>query len=136
MPRNVNSGKNAINPPASNPVQILPVTSAAARNANQTASTENRSEEHTSELQSPMHLVCRLLLEKNMRIVLLWQFAEGDDSNANVTSRAKCHARASPGQAEAQPGLAELRHGKIQLFLNDTAPSEIYPLALHDELPI
>src|SRR5438876_8886723 len=27
-------------------------------------STENRSEEHTSELQSPVHLVCRLLLEK------------------------------------------------------------------------
>src|SRR5690348_18167661 len=25
----------------------------------------NRSEEHTSELQSPVHLVCRLLLEKN-----------------------------------------------------------------------
>src|ERR1017187_10893002 len=25
----------------------------------------NRSEEHTSELQSPMYLVCRLLLEKN-----------------------------------------------------------------------
>src|SRR5437762_11312518 len=28
-------------------------------------STETRSEEHTSELQSPMYLVCRLLLEKN-----------------------------------------------------------------------
>src|SRR4051794_41751518 len=26
--------------------------------------TEERSEEHTSELQSPVHLVCRLLLEK------------------------------------------------------------------------
>src|SRR5437879_11019794 len=26
---------------------------------------ETRSEEHTSELQSPMYLVCRLLLEKN-----------------------------------------------------------------------
>src|SRR5437762_9274755 len=26
--------------------------------------TANRSEEHTSELQSPMYLVCRLLLEK------------------------------------------------------------------------
>src|SRR5690348_17512682 len=25
----------------------------------------HRSEEHTSELQSPVHLVCRLLLEKN-----------------------------------------------------------------------
>src|SRR2546429_6668999 len=29
-----------------------------------------RSEEHTSELQSRLHLVCRLLLEKKKRIVL------------------------------------------------------------------
>src|SRR5258708_18616087 len=29
---------------------------------------EERSEEHTSELQSPDHLVCRLLLEKKNRI--------------------------------------------------------------------
>src|SRR5438876_2797086 len=28
-----------------------------------------RSEEHTSELQSPVHLVCRLLLEKKNRII-------------------------------------------------------------------
>src|ERR1017187_10596457 len=28
-----------------------------------------RSEEHTSELQSPMYLVCRLLLEKNNNII-------------------------------------------------------------------
>src|SRR5438876_5948406 len=28
------------------------------------ARTKTRSEEHTSELQSPVHLVCRLLLEK------------------------------------------------------------------------
>src|SRR5690348_18179580 len=28
------------------------------------AKAEGRSEEHTSELQSPVHLVCRLLLEK------------------------------------------------------------------------
>src|SRR5690348_18075565 len=28
-----------------------------------------RSEEHTSELQSPVHLVCRLLLEKKKRTV-------------------------------------------------------------------
>src|SRR5690348_17906186 len=34
------------------------------------ASPRNRSEEHTSELQSPVHLVCRLLLEKkNMSLV-------------------------------------------------------------------
>src|SRR5258708_16640169 len=29
-----------------------------------------RSEEHTSELQSPDHLVCRLLLEKNMNSII------------------------------------------------------------------
>src|SRR5438876_2514393 len=29
-----------------------------------TTTQTNRSEEHTSELQSPVHLVCRLLLEK------------------------------------------------------------------------
>src|SRR2546422_7023263 len=29
--------------------------------------TENRSEEHTSELQSRLHLVCRLLLEKKKK---------------------------------------------------------------------
>src|SRR4051794_41724321 len=37
---------------------------AAERVANRTAL---RSEEHTSELQSPVHLVCRLLLEKKNR---------------------------------------------------------------------
>src|SRR5690348_18032263 len=30
----------------------------------QEETSEDRSEEHTSELQSPVHLVCRLLLEK------------------------------------------------------------------------
>src|ERR1017187_10765887 len=30
-----------------------------------------RSEEHTSELQSPMYLVCRLLLEKKINIIAL-----------------------------------------------------------------
>src|SRR4051794_41637473 len=32
-----------------------------------TTMTETRSEEHTSELQSPVHLVCRLLLEKKKK---------------------------------------------------------------------
>src|SRR5438552_9963720 len=30
---------------------------------------QSRSEEHTSELQSPDHLVCRLLLEKKQRLL-------------------------------------------------------------------
>src|SRR5258708_13695852 len=32
-----------------------------------TIAVDSRSEEHTSELQSPDHLVCRLLLEKKMK---------------------------------------------------------------------
>src|SRR5438309_2601814 len=36
----------------------------AARNRVRSASCADRSEEHTSELQSQFHLVCRLLLEK------------------------------------------------------------------------
>src|SRR2546429_1772518 len=35
-----------------------------ARSAKRTTSRYSRSEEHTSELQSRLHLVCRLLLEK------------------------------------------------------------------------
>src|SRR5205809_5696669 len=34
----------------------------------QHANERNRSEEHTSELQSRLHLVCRLLLEKKKRL--------------------------------------------------------------------
>src|SRR5437764_10467152 len=38
------------------------------RGAHLDGSTIARSEEHTSELQSPMYLVCRLLLEKKKKI--------------------------------------------------------------------
>src|SRR6266487_4901520 len=37
---------------------------------------DRRSEEHTSELQSPVHLVCRLLLEKK-KTVFVWMVALG-----------------------------------------------------------
>src|SRR5258708_17162459 len=42
----------------------IPARAWAAANRNTRAATYLRSEEHTSELQSPDHLVCRLLLEK------------------------------------------------------------------------
>src|SRR5437870_7644069 len=41
--------------------------SSTARSASRTSSCKNRSEEHTSELQSRGHLVCRLLLEKKKK---------------------------------------------------------------------
>src|SRR5256885_3126049 len=43
----------------SNPLELLVATILAAQ-----CTDERRSEEHTSELQSPCNLVCRLLLEK------------------------------------------------------------------------
>src|SRR5258708_22793301 len=36
----------------------------------------DRSEEHTSELQSPDHLVCRLLLEKKKTMFKTWYHAD------------------------------------------------------------
>src|SRR2546422_5045938 len=38
-----------------------------ARDGNESSPPDHRSEEHTSELQSRLHLVCRLLLEKKKK---------------------------------------------------------------------
>src|SRR2546422_4729453 len=51
-----------------------------------TASLKWRSEEHTSELQSRLHLVCRLLLEKKKKKV------HADDSVA-VNHKSHCYVR-------------------------------------------
>src|SRR5258708_21959968 len=42
---------------------------------------DNRSEEHTSELQSPDHLVCRLLLQKKKDNIVCLQYLKGRPSN-------------------------------------------------------
>src|SRR5258708_10568386 len=60
--------------PASTPSRAAPRprrwTGSRCRSTAATLSTTSRSEEHTSELQSPDHLVCRLLLEKKKSNVL------------------------------------------------------------------
>src|SRR5258708_29092333 len=43
-----------------------------------------RSEEHTSELQSPDHLVCRLLLEKKKKLLLAAVASGGVDHPSRV----------------------------------------------------
>src|SRR5690242_17007011 len=69
-----------------------------------------RSEEHTSELQSHVNLVCRLLLEKK----------NGDGVGP-----------------DRRPVRADRRHPQRNLyFYNESAPTEIYTLSLHDALPI
>src|SRR6185503_17528424 len=80
-----------------------------------------RSEEHTSELQSRLHLVCRLLLEKKKSS---HPRRPGHRSSLRHRRRVRpaSHARAGP-----RAGL---------FFFNDPATTEIYTLSLHDALPI
>src|SRR5258708_11668529 len=45
-----------------------------------------RSEEHTSELQSPDHLVCRLLLEKKKNIIKHFKITERNKNDTSNTT--------------------------------------------------
>src|SRR2546422_8528572 len=49
------------------PVQIVDAAHRLAGEAHDDVALPHRSEEHTSELQSRLHLVCRLLLEKKKK---------------------------------------------------------------------
>src|ERR1022692_4215973 len=97
-----------------------------------------RSEEHTSELQSPCNLVCRLLLEKKKNnapapaadlprpLILLILFGVACISRPRPTP--PCPVRVAGGPVPPLPF--------VFFFFNDTATTEIYPLSLHDALPI
>src|SRR2546426_226428 len=73
-----------------------------------------RSEEHTSELQSPCNLVCRLLLEKKKM------------------NRPQQHFSSLRRRVDDSPLILSSSF----FFFNDTATTEIYTLSLHDALPI
>src|SRR5471030_3229199 len=82
-----------------------------------------RSEEHTSELQSLRHLVCRLLLEKKKRA----KIEISEPQKPRPISGSIFTARSAP-----VPFIVR----KAYFFFNDTATTEIYTLSLHDALPI
>src|SRR6266516_4097325 len=97
-----------------------------------------RSEEHTSELQSPYELVCRLLLEKKKPVKL---------PAAAHHLAGQAAARLKQRQLVLLAALAEHRRGgagqrgtptgtHARFFFNGTATTEIYTLSLHDALPI
>src|SRR3954466_4356319 len=94
----------------------------------QTCAITNRSEEHTSELQSHDKLVCRLLLAKKRH----------DPARLPVEAqggkRGGGGRRAHSGADGQEPVRAE--GVRDRFFFNDPAPTEIYPLSLHDALPI
>src|SRR6516225_2807396 len=97
-----------------------------------------RSEEHTSELQSHVKLVCRLLLEKKKhprfrqmpvakRILRIHEAAYLHFHTDRRT--VACIQRRRP--APYGPALQ-----LVLFFFNDSATTEIYTLSLHDALPI
>src|SRR5215467_9046498 len=80
-----------------------------------------RSEEHTSELQSPCNLVCRLLLEKKKI-----------EDHLSIDRRQIL-------RFSSRQSLFSIREPDAEatiLYFHDTATTEIYPLSLHDALPI
>src|ERR1039457_2691036 len=98
----------------------------------------SRSEEHTSELQSPCNLVCRLLLEKKKKKINK-QHSQTAQA-AQVYSASTCSALRRPldrlvCRLDAYSGMRAFLLFFF-FFFNDTATTEIYTLSLHDALPI
>src|ERR1039457_7615062 len=107
----------------------------AKRQAASQAERIPRSEEHTSELQSPCNLVCRLLLEK--KSICLAALGFSDEIGAYVTSApwlAGLWIAPKPLLFIVMAILSVLFD--VSFFFNDTATTEIYTLSLHDALPI
>src|SRR5260363_154064 len=96
--------------------------------------TTARSEEHTSELQSPDHLVCRLLLEKKKNTTVM-PLASSKCFFVSLMSQ-RLNLLSSPKNRFFTTTLP-LKFVSIScFFFNDTATPEIYTLSLHDALPI
>src|ERR1039457_6944532 len=95
------------------------------------AQLDHRSEEHTSELQSPCNLVCRLLLEKKN------SYTSQTSTGATRTCSARRKGSTSAGRAPtARRTSTRATLSAPPFFFNDTATTEIYTLSLHDALPI
>src|SRR5690606_34953446 len=78
-----------------------------------------RSEEHTSELQSRENLVCRLLLEKKNQVNPLADLGPGDIARRDVRQRHEGRAGiAHVGQADRVPGAFEVRHLALKFGLD------------------
>src|SRR5215210_7741622 len=96
-----------------------------------------RSEEHTSELQSPMYLVCRLLLEKKKRFPpTATKEIQYLNDKANLTYTYIAVVSVFYGFLPPREiSLKDVFCSGV-FFFKFTATTEIYTLSLHDALPI
>src|SRR5471030_3337743 len=88
-----------------------------------------RSEEHTSELQSLRHLVCRLLLEKK-KVAITWKTLDNFFRLSPLLLQMSISAGSPSSSGNSFTTCS------FFFFFNDTATTEIYTLSLHDALPI
>src|SRR5438309_409383 len=101
----------------------------------------DRSEEHTSELQSQFHLVCRLLLEKKKKNTSTYSPQKNErDSSERAQSQTRLISSVSLCcrlylQVHLIPPRPAAPYLFFFFFFNDPAPTEIYTLSLHDALP-
>src|SRR6202051_3029010 len=91
-----------------------------------------RSEEHTSELQSHEHLVCRLLLGKKRERTQQAQPPQ-DRTFDPIEMRKNSRTVFSPACFAVGTGFALIWH---IFFFNDTGAAGIYPLSLPVAFPI
>src|SRR6516162_2484879 len=94
-----------------------------------------RSEEHTSELQSPCNLVCRLLLEKKKCLLrpAISAFRRTIEAECHSPEMQNCSFRDGFWRTQQVPAS---NSPELSFFFKDTATTEIYTLSLHDALPI
>src|SRR4030042_933260 len=97
-----------------------------------------RSEEHTSELQSRLHLVCRLLLEKKKQTT---KTSYRSHTNTCGEKReywrtAACATRYTQKRRAPDPALFSSNDLFLFFFLNDRGPPEIYPFPHPAAFPI
>src|ERR1022692_593147 len=95
-----------------------------------------RSGEHTSELQSPCNLVCRLLLEKKKKAQGTIQIVCSQDACTPVGLQASVPAPCVKPEAMFVLSPCAFSGLFFFFFFNDPATTEISPLSLHDALPI
>src|SRR3954449_6895362 len=97
-----------------------------------------RSEEHTSELQSHSHLVCRLLLEKKkLQAAFACQLPHGAPAHTRSLRPAHQLRAYRPLHLPLFPWMPTVASLVVLVFFfNDPAPTEIYPLSLPAPLPI
>src|SRR6476619_7571549 len=102
------------------------------------APVQDRSEEHTSELQSLTNLVCRLLLEKKKTRTRAGRTSADQTQpvrRARLPVGCALAGHVSDGAMVRGPTGHRRPHYR-RFFFNDTATTEIYTLSLHDALPI